>query len=80
VAVNTPQRYLGLDVARDDPALVYPVEFNTKDDGDTESLADATAAHNLFLTAVGTVRALKAQARRSRLRYARLRRSLRSTL
>lgn len=48
---------LGLELARNDPALVYPVVWNSKDDGATTSLADATEVHGFYLTALATKRA-----------------------
>lgn len=50
---------LGLSAAEND--LTYPVEINTLNDADVLVIPDATTAHNVFLTAVGTYRAWKDQ-------------------
>lgn len=57
LSIHAQTTLLGLDMTRNDPAMVYPIEFNTLDDGGVQILNNATDAHNLYLTAVGTVRA-----------------------
>jgi hypothetical protein len=54
---NAQSNLIGLDLTRLDVALVYPITYNTKDDMDTHSLANAVDVHNLYLTALGTYRA-----------------------
>ena len=48
---------LGLDLTRNDPALTYPITYNTISDDDTYNVVDATDMHNMFLTALGTKKA-----------------------
>jgi hypothetical protein len=45
---------LALDNTKDDPALQYPIKYNTKDDTDTYDIIDATDLHNMYLTALAT--------------------------
>jgi hypothetical protein len=45
---------LALDNTRDDPALTYPITYNTIDDLDTYSVVDSTDLHNMYLTALAT--------------------------
>lgn len=49
-------KLLGIEVLRNDPAMVYPIRFNTIDDRNAIDLANATAVHNMALTAFGTYR------------------------
>ena len=46
----------GAHEVKDDAALTYPIVWNTIDDGDTVSLADAAALDAFYLTAVGELR------------------------
>lgn len=41
---------------RDDPAVLYPIVWNTKDDRDGYSIADSQVLHDFYLTGVGTYR------------------------
>ena len=50
---------LGIDHARNDAALVYPIAYNTIDDSEVFLIPDAATAHGFFLTALGTYRAHK---------------------
>ena len=54
---NAQINILGLDNAKDDPAMVYPIEYNTIDDLDSYSVVDATDVHNMYLTALATKKA-----------------------
>lgn len=58
-SLSTPGQtsLLGLEVARDDAAFLFPVNWNSKDDTGKNLLADSPTAHGFFLTALGTVRA-----------------------
>lgn len=51
---------LGLDAVRNDPAFVFPVNLNVKDDTtDPFVVPDAPTAHDMFMTAVATYRGYK---------------------
>jgi hypothetical protein len=54
---NAQINILGLDNAKDDPAMVYPIEYNTIDDLDSYNVVDATDVHNMYLTALATKKA-----------------------
>jgi hypothetical protein len=45
---------LALDETRDDPALTYPIDYNTLDDTQSYSILDSTDLHNMYLTALAT--------------------------
>lgn len=47
---------LGLEQIKDDPALVYPINYNTIDDSSYLALVNAAMVHGMFMTAVGTYR------------------------
>lgn len=47
----------GLVGKKDDPAMVYPIKMLTLDNTTIISLADATEVNNLYMTALGTIRA-----------------------
>ena len=55
---NAQINILGLDETRDDPALTYPITYNTLDDLDTYLVTDATDLHTMYLTALGTKKAV----------------------
>ncbi len=54
---NAQTSLIGADGARDDPLFVYPVNWNTIDDGDVYAIPNAATLHAFYLTALGTVRA-----------------------
>jgi len=54
---NAQINILGLDNAKDDPALSYPISYNTIDDQDSYDVVDATDVHNMYLTALATKKA-----------------------
>lgn len=63
-------KLMGIEMLRNDPAMVYPIRFNSKDDTGYIDLADETTVHNMTLVAFGTYRqyvdtgsVLKAQVR-----------------
>jgi len=43
---------------KDNPALVYPIEWNTIDDSDSYSIIDSSDLNSFYLTAIGTIRAI----------------------
>lgn len=51
---NAQINLLALDETRNDPALTYPIVYNTIDDVDTYNVTDATDLHNMYLTALAT--------------------------
>jgi hypothetical protein len=51
---NAQTNILALDNTRDDPALSYPIKYNTIDDLDSYDVIDATDLHNMYLTALAT--------------------------
>jgi high-affinity nickel permease len=57
LSTSSQSTLLGLDALRNDPLLVYPINYNTLDDLDVYAIPDAATMHAFFLTAVGTVRA-----------------------
>lgn len=54
---NAREKMNNADGLRNDPAFTYPVVWNNIDDSATISLANATDLHNMYLTALATVRA-----------------------
>jgi len=55
---NAQINILGLDNSRLDPAIVYPIEYNTIDDLDSYNVVDADDLHAMYLTALGTKKAV----------------------
>lgn len=51
---NAQINILGLDNAKDDPALSYPIKYNTIDDLDSYDVVDASDVHNMYLSALAT--------------------------
>jgi hypothetical protein len=51
---NAQINLLALDETRDDPALTYPIIYNTIDDLDSYTVADSTDLHTMYLTALAT--------------------------
>lgn len=45
---------LGLEISKDDPAITYPITYNTIDDIDTYDVVDSADIHSMYLTALGT--------------------------
>jgi hypothetical protein len=54
LSYNAQINILALDETRNDPALIYPIQYNTIDDLDTYSVVDATDLHNMYLAALST--------------------------
>jgi DNA polymerase I-like protein with 3'-5' exonuclease and polymerase domains len=51
---NAQINILGLDNAKDDPALTYPISYNTIDDLDSYDVVDSNDIHSMYLTALAT--------------------------
>jgi hypothetical protein len=51
---NAQINLLALDETRDDPALTYPIIYNTIDDLDSYTVVDSTDLHTMYLTALAT--------------------------
>ena len=54
---NAQTNILALFATKDNPALTYPVEFNTIDDLEKYSAANAPTIEGMYLTALGTKKA-----------------------
>jgi len=48
---------IGLDMARNEAAMVYPINYGARNSGDYLTIPDAATMHGLYLTALGTKRA-----------------------
>ena len=48
---------MGTHQIKDDPALTYPLDWNTIDDLDVYAIPDAATLDGFYLTGVGTIRA-----------------------
>jgi hypothetical protein len=57
LSLASQNKMMGTHQVKDDPALTYPVEWNTIDDTDSYSIADAADLDAFYLQALGTVRA-----------------------
>ena len=57
LSTEAQARLMGSHQVRDDPALVYPIEWNEKGDEGHYDIADAADMHGFYLTALGTYRA-----------------------
>lgn len=58
LSLEAQARLLALLSLRENPAMSYPIVFNTLDDLGTVQIADAAAVEGMVLIAVGTYRAL----------------------
>ena len=54
---NAQINILGLDNAKDDPAMAYPIKYNTIDDLDSYDVVDAADVHTMYMAALGTKKA-----------------------
>lgn len=54
LSANAQTNILALDNTRDDPALTYPIKYNTIDDLDSYDVVDSTDLHTMYLTALST--------------------------
>ena len=57
MSANAQTNILALDNTRDDPAMSYPIIYNTIDDLDSYAVINSTDLHNMYLTALGTKKA-----------------------
>jgi hypothetical protein len=58
LSTSAQTNILALDNTRDDPALTYPIKYNTLDDLDSYDVVDSTDLHNMYLTALSTKKAI----------------------
>lgn len=54
LSANAQTNILALDNSRDDPALIYPINYNTIDDLDSYDVVDSNDLHSMYLTALQT--------------------------
>jgi hypothetical protein len=54
LSTSAQTNILALDNTRDDPAMTYPISYNTIDDKDVYSVPDSVTLHNMYLTALST--------------------------
>jgi hypothetical protein len=54
MSANAQTNILALDNTRDDPAMSYPITYNTIDDLDSYAVINSTDLHNMYLTALAT--------------------------
>jgi hypothetical protein len=57
LSTEAQSRLMGLNQVRDNPAVTYPVRWNSKDDTQVYELYDSDMVLTFYLTAVGTYRA-----------------------
>lgn len=57
LSTNAQTNILALYATKDNPALSYPIKFNTKDDAETINLTDAQLVEGMYLTALATKKA-----------------------
>lgn len=57
LSINGQTNILALDNSKDDPAITYPIGFNTIDDSETFMIPDSATLHGMYLTALGTKKA-----------------------
>ena len=58
LSANAQTNLIALFATKDNAALTYPIEFNTLDDLDNYYAANAPAIEGMYLTALGTKKAL----------------------
>lgn len=56
LSIPAQTKLMGINQVRTDPAVVYPIRWNTIDDTDHYDIPDAATVLNFYLTAVGTYR------------------------
>jgi hypothetical protein len=54
---NAQKNLLGMFSLRDDPAMQYPIKFNSKDDMSDTVISNADEVRMMYLTATGTIMA-----------------------
>jgi len=50
-------RTMGIHQVRDNPAVVYPIKWNTRDDDEAVDVPDSATVDGMYLTGLGTYRA-----------------------
>jgi len=56
LSIEAQVKMTAAHVVRDDVLMVYPQRWNTRDNGDAVSIADAAGMHAFYMTGIGTVR------------------------
>jgi len=56
LSIPAQSKMIGTHQVKDDPALVYPINWNTIDDLDVRAIVDATDLDAFYLTGLGTIR------------------------
>lgn len=57
LSIPAQSKMMGTHQVKDNPALVYPINWNTIDDLDSYSIVNSADLDGFYLTALGTVRA-----------------------
>jgi len=57
LSLPSQSKMVGTHQIKDNPALTYPLKWNTKNDDDKYDITDATDLGNFYLTGFGTIRA-----------------------
>jgi hypothetical protein len=57
LSITAQAKMTGTHQVKDDPALTYPINWNTIDDNDAYSIANAADLDGFYLTGLGTIRA-----------------------
>jgi hypothetical protein len=57
LALTAQSKMTGTHQVKDNPALVYPINWNTIDDADVYAITDAADLDAFYLTGLGTIRA-----------------------
>ena len=57
MSASAQAKIMGTHQIKDNPALVYPLSWNTIDDADSYDIVDSTDLTSFYLTALGTIRA-----------------------
>jgi len=57
LSLPSQSKMIGSHQIKDNPALVYPLKWNTKNDDDSHELNNAAELDGFYLTALGTIRA-----------------------
>ena len=58
LSIESQMKMVGAHAARNEPAMTYPIIWNTLGDEGTYSIVDANDLNGFYLTGVGTLRAL----------------------
>ena len=57
LSIPAQNKMVGTHQVKDDPALTYPINWNTIDDLDVYPIANPADLHGFYLTGLGTIRA-----------------------